>query len=237
VVESADAEHNLPSRRAGDADAKPIDSQPTGDAQIDQPTKLSAPSESSHAERPATAVQTAGLVKPELASPPSIIVESKVASNAPTAVREAKPKPISVFVSLKEQKLYVRQGWQPLFDVPVTIHRPQEPIGTHVFTAMGTKSDGDLRWTAISIPSGYKHAAAPKPLDHKHKARNEAKIKPIEDDPPMPSAGAALDRIEIAPDVVDRIAALMMPGSSLIVSDNKLSDETDQSSDFIVLTR
>jgi hypothetical protein len=102
---------------------------------------------------------------------------------------------------------------------------------------MGTKSDGDLRWTAISIPSGYKHAAAPKPLDHKHKARNEAKIKPIEDDPPMPSAGAALDRIEIAPDVVDRIAALMMPGSSLIVSDNKLSDETDQSSDFIVLTR
>jgi hypothetical protein len=33
------------------------------------------------------------------------------------------------------------------------------------------------------------------------------------------------------------ISAMLMPGSSLIVSDNPLSDETDEDTGFIVLTR
>ena len=38
-------------------------------------------------------------------------------------------------------------------------------------------------------------------------------------------------------DAVERISEMMMPGSSLIVSDNRLSDETGEYTDFIVLTR
>jgi hypothetical protein len=37
--------------------------------------------------------------------------------------------------------------------------------------------------------------------------------------------------------LVDRIAEMITPGSSLIVSDNRLSDETGEYTDFIVLTR
>ena len=40
----------------------------------------------------------------------------------------------------------------------------------------------------------------------------------------------------LPPEAVERISALLVPGSSLIESDNALSDETDADTDFIVLT-
>jgi hypothetical protein len=45
-----------------------------------------------------------------------------------------------------------------------------------------------------------------------------------------------LDRIVSTPELIEQISALIVPGSSLIVSDNELSDETDADTDFIVLT-
>jgi len=58
--------------------------------------------------------------------------------------------------------------------------------------------------------------------------------------PPPPSrsverASAALERIEIPPEAADRIAELLSPKSSLVISDQPLSDETDSDTDFIVL--
>ena len=50
---------------------------------------------------------------------------------------QKKAVPISVFVSRKLSKLFVRQGFTPLFDVPIKIENPDEPLGTHVFTADG----------------------------------------------------------------------------------------------------
>ena len=49
------------------------------------------------------------------------------------AAREAKLKqsPMSIFVSLKTQKLYVRQGTEPVLEMRVTIRDPDKPIGTH----------------------------------------------------------------------------------------------------------
>ena len=48
---------------------------------------------------------------------------------------------------------------------------------------------------------------------------------------------AALDRITIPQDAVEQIATLITPGASLIVSDNKLSGETGDTTDFIVETK
>jgi len=50
-------------------------------------------------------------------------------------------------------------------------------------------------------------------------------------------AKAALDRIEISQDVVERISELLTPGSSLIISDYGISGETGKDTDFIVVTR
>ena len=152
-----------------------------------------------------------------------------------TVVQEADGRPISVFASLKEGKLYVRKGWKPLFEAPVSFEHPEQPIGTHVYTAMGHRIDGSgLRWTVVSIPSISRKVAELK-VSQGHKRHHEVKAAAIET--PMPSASAALDRIVIPPNLAERISALITPGSSLIVSDNKLSDETGEYTDFIVLTR
>ena len=60
--------------------------------------------------------------------------------------------PISVFISRKTQRLYVRQAFQPVFESPVTIQNPDDPIGTTIFTALGYMSDdADLRWSALAM--------------------------------------------------------------------------------------
>jgi hypothetical protein len=56
---------------------------------------------------------------------------------------------------------------------------------------------------------------------------------------PAPSpdkANAALDRIEIPQDAVDRISELLTPASSVIISDHGISQETGKYTDFIVIT-
>jgi hypothetical protein len=115
---------------------------------------------------------------------------------------------------------------------------------------MAAKADGRaLRWTVVSIPSSTKRVADLKVSDHGRKvldhgrkvldrrSRHDRPVKAIEVETPIPSASAALDRIIMSPELVERISDLITPGSSLIVSDNRLSDETGEYTDFIVLTR
>jgi len=45
-----------------------------------------------------------------------------------------------------------------------------------------------------------------------------------------------LGRVHIPSNVYDRIAALLTPGSSLIISDDAVSNETGSDTDFIVVT-
>jgi hypothetical protein len=137
-------------------------------------------------------------------------------ADAERAANDAKLalEPVSVYISRATQKLYVRRnthkrspGGGEVFDatieVPVTIRNPDEPIGTHVFTAM-ERNGADLRWTAVTIDGG--------------------------DD-----AKDALDRITIPQDVLDRIAPTALPRSSIIVSDEPLSRETNYRTEFVAV--
>jgi hypothetical protein len=80
--------------------------------------------------------------------------EAKRAETA-AAARDAKLalEPVSVFISRKTKKLYVRRGVQATIEVPITIRDPDKPIGTHIFTAMA-RTDSGLRWTAVTIDDG-----------------------------------------------------------------------------------
>jgi hypothetical protein len=71
---------------------------------------------------------------------------------AAKAAREAarELEPVSIFISRKAQRLYVRRGFEPILDVPVTIRDADRPIGTHVFTA-AARTDAGLRWTAVAL--------------------------------------------------------------------------------------
>jgi hypothetical protein len=220
------------------SETAPNESQATAAKPVTAPPEAQAaetkPAESVVEAKPVPAI--AALV-PTITSPASIIVDERPKAMPATVVREANGRPVSVFVSLKESKLYVRQGWKPLFDAPVSFEHPEQPIGTHVYTAMGHKVTGDgLRWTVISIPSSTRRAAEAK-SSRKGAKGQPPHVKPIAVAGPLPSPATALDRIVIAPELVERISELITPGSSLIVSDNRLSDETGEYTDFIVLTR
>ena len=148
--------------------------------------------------------------------------------------------PVAVFVSRKEGKIFVRQHFRPVFDAPITIADPQQPIGTHVFTAMEYQGDNStFRWTAVTLAGEPPRVERPKDEKSgkgKHHREAEAPAKPVETKPPQ-TAHEALARIQIPQDVIDRIEQMMIPGSSLVVSDQGLGPETGEGTDFIVVTR
>ena len=151
----------------------------------------------------------------------------------PAAVPPRKFTPVSVFVSRKLSRLFVRQGFMPLFDTSVKIQDPEQSLGTHVFTLMGSENEPErLRWTVVSMPEkSYRTPLAPK---WRPRSKHMAEVIPATSSPDK--ANAALDRIEISQDVVERISQILTPGSSLIVSDYGLSKETRNDMDFIVET-
>ena len=53
--------------------------------------------------------------------------------------------PVSVFISRKTQRLYVRQNFLKVFDVPVTIRDPEKPLGTHLYMAMPPAKSSSAR--------------------------------------------------------------------------------------------
>jgi hypothetical protein len=142
---------------------------------------------------------------------------------------------VSAFVSRKTGRLYVRQNYQPLFDVPVEIRDPDRPLGTHLFTALDVEKDGKtMRWSVVTMP-GDAPAAAERPVHHGRKSRLERDVE-IPQQKPSPGAGEALNRIGMPQEAVARISEMLTPGSSLIISDQPVSGETGRDTDFIILT-
>ena len=135
-------------------------------------------------------------------------------------------QPVSVFISRKTQRIYVRRAFAPVLETSVTILEPERPIGTHVFTAMErTNGDTAMRWSVVSLDGAHGDGV-------EGRAGASEGAEPAAKEPG--SAKAALDRIVIPPEVA-RIAETASPRSSLIISDEDLSSETGKGTDFVVL--
>jgi hypothetical protein len=139
-------------------------------------------------------------------------------------------EPVSVFVSRKTQRLYVRQAFQPILEVPISLQDPDRPIGTFVFTATERTGNG-LRWNVVSVGGGSSDVIG----DQSGAARKRRDTEIDGMSTNLTAAKAALDRIAIPQDAVDRIAELVSPRSSLIISDEALSAETGNGTEFVVV--
>jgi L,D-transpeptidase catalytic domain len=171
---------------------------------------------------------------PPASDPPPIDAAKAGADAAMQAEPPRKPGAISVFVSRKTGRLYVRQNYQPWFDVPVEIRDPERPLGTHVYTAMDLEDGGKaMRWVVVTMPGDAPVAAERE--RGRRKSRQERDAAPAEAKP-SPTAVEALDRVAMPVEAVERISELLTPGASLIVSDQPMSEETGRDTDFIVLT-
>ena len=137
-------------------------------------------------------------------------------------------EPVSVFVSRKTQRLYIRQAFQPILEIPVVIQDADRPIGTHIFTAM-ERSGAVIRWSVVSLVGGHLDSGDGTTARKGRGSSIEAMSTDLSD------ANAALDRVAIPQETVDRIAMIMSPRSSLIISDEALSPETGNGTEFVVL--
>ena len=93
------------------------------------------------------------------------LVAAREAANAAETARAAAAEaardaaralePVSVFISRKTQRLYVRQAFRPILEIPITIQDPDAPIGTHVFTALESIGNGGMQWSVVSLVGGH----------------------------------------------------------------------------------
>jgi lipoprotein-anchoring transpeptidase ErfK/SrfK len=163
--------------------------------------------------------------------------EAKSAEAAREAAAEAaaeasrKMSPVSVFISRKTQRLYFRQGYIPVFEGPVTIRDPDKPIGSYVFTALGYHNNAEVRWSVVSLYKAKGDADPDAQGQQRNGESRSAEAAPAD----VAGAKAALDRIAIPPEVVERFSEVVLPGASLIVSDEGASIETGKDTDFVVL--
>ena len=80
-------------------------------------------------------------------APPALVpnAQSQKDTNvlpAAGVVLQKKAAPISVFVSRKLSRLFVRQRSTPLFDVPIKVETPERPLGANVFTLLELQNEG-----------------------------------------------------------------------------------------------
>jgi hypothetical protein len=165
-------------------------------------------------------------------------------TNKPVVAKPEAPKrtgQIAVFISRKDSKIYVRQNFAPLFEMPVTIAASDRPLGTHVFTAEADRKDTNvLHWSVVSLPMSARSLQRSANEEHVSRGRKVAAAGPIDMKPlPMPdSAAEALDRVSIPADAMARITEALTTGSSIIVSDQGINQgETGEGTDFIVSLR
>jgi hypothetical protein len=229
-VETRVADASDAAKPSSDVSAKPAS---TGAKPIDAaeaPKASTTTNKSDAAKTEAPALATSPDVKKD---------ETRMADPAPAAKPDAPKRAgqIAVFISRKDSKLYVRQNFAPLFEVPVTIAPSDRPLGTHVFTAEVDKADSNtLRWSVVSLPVSVRAAAR---NDDGPVARRKggAAVIPVAAKPVVTpdSPAEALDRITIPADTMAKINEMLTTGGSIIVSDQGINQgETGEGTDFIV---
>ena len=138
------------------AKSEPTKAEPTKTEPMkSEPVKAEAAAPEKKPDAPVTATAPVQAASPDAKNGPT-----RVADPAPS-VKPDLPKrtgPIAVFISRKDSKLYVRQNFAPLFDVPVTIAASDRPLWTHVFTAEVDKS--------VQVVVGPFHAGYWNPLEN-----------------------------------------------------------------------
>ena len=135
---------------------------------------------------------------------------AKAASEAKLAL-----EPVSVYISRATQKLYVRRN----------THKPAPDGGGEVFDA------------TIEVPVTIRNPEKPIGTHvFTAMARNESGLRwSVVTIDSADDAKDALDRISIPQDVLDRIAPTALPRSSIIISDEPLSAETNYRTEFVAV--
>ena len=124
-------------------------------------------------------------------------------------------------------QLLVRRDFEPLFETPVLIDRPEVALGTHFFQFQDIDATtGKGAWFAMTLDNT---------LSGPMKKRLGITVE--EDPMAFNAAQRTLDRITVPDETRQRIEELLAEGSSLTISDMGLGQETGAGTDFVTVTR
>lgn len=201
-------------------------------AEVD--TRLAEAEKAAGEARAIEAVKTAEAI----AAAKAAWIAEKASTEAAAILKatERNTEPISIFVSKKAGRVYIRQAWAPIYEALVSFKDPEIPLGTHVYVATAAEGDGKaLRWRSVSLPPS-------RPAEPGQNGKGSPPNRPVA--APRLSArhtpqtaATALERFEFGEETRRFIEDKVWTGASLIVSDEAISNETGVTTDFIVLTR
>jgi lipoprotein-anchoring transpeptidase ErfK/SrfK len=222
-------------------DATKVEAKPE-DVKAEAP-RADAPKSSEKPDESTKAVTEISPGAPDLKQDQARVPDKKAATPKPdpaaTATAPKRAGQIAVLISRKDSRLYVRQNFSALFDVPVTIAPGDRPLGTHVFTVQVDKEDASvLHWSVVSLPVPARYVERRDENERWSRRRKiagpvEVKASPVPDSP-----AEALDRLTVPADTMARITEALSTGGSIIVSDQGITaGETGEGTDFIVSLR
>jgi L,D-transpeptidase catalytic domain len=212
-----------------------VGAKPAEPAATPKPELAAAPESKPNATRATTASAPASSAPSQTATADTPSQTATDPNDIPTVIGPKRTGHVAVFISRKDRRLYVRQNFLPVFDVPITITDPDKPFGTFVFTARGDKDDTTaLHWSVVAMPNATKKLVAMPPARPGGKAKSVVETSLAE---PPSTAAEALDRITVPDWALQRVSEAIKPGGSLIISDRGLGDETGEGTDFIVPLR
>jgi hypothetical protein len=124
-------------------------------------------------------------------------------------------------------QLLVRRDFEPLFEAPVVIDRPEIALGTHFFQFQDIDTTtGKGEWFVMTLDNTLSGSM-----------KKRLGITAEEDPMGFNAAQRTLDRITVPDETRQRIEELLAEGSSLTISDMGLGQETGDGTDFVTVTR
>ena len=137
-----------------------------------------------------------------------------------------------LFASAREEapkngRLLVRKNFKPVYETGVEIKDPQYPLGSHLITASEFDAEAlSTKWLSVSLE------------DQVYRQVNLPGGVKIEEGTDRYLLADALNRIVIDDEARRKVSQMLVPLSSISISDNGLSGETaTKGTDFVVITR
>jgi len=136
---------------------------------------------------------------------------------------ELRAAPVSILVSRAEGRVYVRHTFEPQIDAEIAISEPRRPLGTHVYTLTEMQPDGSgQRWSAVTVKLVPRRTAVRVLAGRSSRAARALETSRPgggQDEGTPSTAAEAVERFSLPPAVIARVAPLLRPGASLVVTD------------------
>ena len=132
-------------------------------------------------------------------------------------------KSVSAIISTKEKRIVVFVNGVPAFEDKVTLQQPDLPFGTHVFNLTGPSDDpAKLKWMAVDLSAD---AVTDLGQDDAGAAQASALLY-----------AATIRRVDVPEATAHRLAALLRPGTTMVITDKPVGADTYSAPGFTIMT-